>query len=182
MESLQDLVDLAVRKCGGQSELAREIKRRFGVVVRPQNIEWLRQRTRKPAQRSSLTPYIATIAGVDPAWAPKPNLKGVASRTKEPLRVARTVAVKIKETGKVVKVELTTEVLRVAKALMDMDADDRLEVVAKVEALEIQRRALKGRHRGPDRELDHMARPDTPEGKELRRSATKKKGVSRHSQ
>jgi hypothetical protein len=97
---------------------------------------------------------------------------------KEPITASRAVLVKIKDTGERRTVELTTEALKIAKAFMEMDIDDRREVMQKVHTLEIKRKALKGRG-VPDGELGHLARTDTPEGKAL--AAAAKKRVSRHS-
>ena len=160
--TLQELVALAVDKCGGQSELARTIARRFGVRATQQQIEYLLRVRGKPARRSSLTPYIAKIAGQSPTWAPS-AAEGKRDRKADaaPLHKAKLVAVKIKGTGRVETVELTTEALQLAKLFMDLDADDRREVLAKAGALDARRRSVKG-PRVPDEKLRHLAAPGTP--------------------
>src|SRR5262249_50099664 len=69
--TLQDVVSLAIAKAGGQSALAREITRRYGVKVSPQAIQYLARKSgAKRAASTSVLPYLLDIAGVSPTWAP----------------------------------------------------------------------------------------------------------------
>jgi hypothetical protein len=118
---------------------------------------------------------------MDPTWTPAQSPARSGKAKPDALTPVKKIKVKIRETGRMVDVEITTEALRVAKLFMDLDVDDRKEVVAKVEALEIKRKALRGRDKVPDEQLHHLARTDTEEGRALAAKGAPKKRISKHS-
>lgn len=135
--SLQQIVDRAVAKAGGQKRLAQLIAARFGVPVTQQTIAYLQSRgraDRRPATRSVLTPFICAIAGLSPTYVPKPvgnkrSSNKVRDEAKEPLRVARMITVQIIGNGKATRMEFTREALKLAKWFMDLDVTDRADIL-----------------------------------------------------
>jgi hypothetical protein len=73
MASFPKRMQEAVRRCGGQSELARKLGEVYGVKIKPQTIQYLQsetpsKKTGKVAQGSRLTPQIAALAGLSAEW------------------------------------------------------------------------------------------------------------------
>ena len=82
------------------------------------------------------------------------------------------VRVKIKETGEIEAVELTTEAIRVAKAFMDMDVSERKKILSQVRSVEVKRALGADPVSEAGGRLDNLAAPGTPTA--LRRDARKK--------
>lgn len=153
---------LAIKRCGGQSELARLIKRRYGTEVSPQRIQYLANATAaKPAKGSRITAQIASVAGLRPEWlasgtGPRDEIAPAAFGRSgiDPLRAAKLIDVKVVGTKRRIKMELTQEAIEVAKAFMDLPARERMRFqrAILVAALPHQRDV-------PDEELQHLAAP-----------------------
>lgn len=185
-------VRFIVERVGGASEMSRKVNALYpkGPKISQQLIEYLASgrpgKKGKPAQGSRNTAKLAAAGGVYADWlesetGPRdlPNRKlalAVPPQTPkgDPLTLARIVAVKIKETGKVQKVELTTEALKLAKLFMKLDDEDRLAVAQKATALRLAATAHKAPAKGlADHDLDHLAAPGTPAAK---RAMARKRG------
>jgi hypothetical protein len=68
--------------------------------------------------------------------------------------VAKIVSVRVKETGRVIRMELTTDAVFVAKAFMDLPKNKRDEFRRKIEI-----EAMPYMSRVPDEQLAHLAAP-----------------------
>lgn len=161
METFQKRMQFAIKRCGGQTELAREIYRRYGKNVSPQRIQYLASETvAKPAKGSRITPEIAAVAGLRAEWLAlgigrrdEPN-KDVDPDQPRRLKPAQVVDVKVKGSERRIKMELTQDAIDVAKAFMDLPARERLRFqrAIMVAALPYSRDV-------PDEQLSHLAAP-----------------------
>lgn len=162
MDTFQKRMQFAIKRCGGQSELAREIHRRYGRKVSPQRIQYLASETvAKPAKGSRITPEIAAVAGLRAEWLAlgigkrdESSSKGVDVDQRRHLEPARIVDVRVKGTERRLKMELTQDAIDVAKAFMDLPARDRVRFqrAIMVAALPYSRDV-------PDERLQHLAAP-----------------------
>lgn len=155
-ETFQEWIRRAIEKAGGQSELARALRRRFPTLrVTPQAIQHLAvpKKGKKPAQASRLTPYIAEVVGL-PVY-------GIASPTngthqpEGPRYLASPVNKNTLERAQEVDgVEFTKDALLVAKAFMDLPRNMRDEFKRKIETA-----ALEHSSAVADENLTHLAAP-----------------------
>lgn len=160
VNTFQDRMRVAIERAGGQSELARKIQERYGLKISPQRIQWLASPTvAKPAKGSRITPQIAGVAGLRAEWLA--SGKGLRDEPEPPKsrgsangahKQAAVVSIRVKETGEVVKMELTKQALEVAKAFMDLSkgARDKFH-----RAIEVER--IKHLEEVPDEKLAHLS-------------------------
>jgi hypothetical protein len=125
----------AIRRAGGQSRLAREIELRYKIKTTQQRLQYLASETRrKPAKGSRITPQIAGVAGLRAEWlatgiGPReetPTRPRASADRRDKLEAAAVVDVKIKDTTRILRMELTQDAIDVAKAFMDLPARERM--------------------------------------------------------
>jgi hypothetical protein len=142
METFQDRMRYAISRCGSQSELARKIQERYGIKVSPQTIQHLQSKSLdKPAASSGLTPQIAAIAGLRAEWLASgkgPKEEPVSTPRVGALEIAEVVPVVITETGETIKMELTKAAIEVAKAFMDLPANERARFLRQIKVAALQ--------------------------------------------
>lgn len=140
----QDRLEEAIKRAGGQSELARKLTRYTGNTVSPQAIQYLADRNRrKPARGSRLTPAIAAVTGMRAEYLSDGKLPRDADAPAPPA---------LETTMEVEGVELTKQALNVAKAFMDLPRNRRDEYQRAIEA-----EALGHSSVVPDSKLRHLA-------------------------
>lgn len=158
--SFQDRLGEAIRRAGGQSELARMVTKFTGKPVSPQAIQYLADRKRKkPARGSRLVAAIAAVTGLRAEWLS--DGKG-PRESKDPVPQTKTGS--LETTMEVDGVELTKQALQVARALMKLPENRRDDYQQ-----EIETEALKYSSRIRDAQLEHLA---APSGKKKRVAGT----------
>lgn len=153
MGAYQDRLEVAVKRAGGQAQLAKLVNDRFGLKISQQTINYLLNRKRvKPAVASKYTPQIAAVSGLNAQWlASGRGLRDAVSEVAEgvaPVRAAPT----IETTTEVDGVELTRAAIEVAKAWMDLPRNERDEFKRKIETAALRHSAAI-----PDNELEHLS-------------------------
>lgn len=142
METFQDRMQYVIKLCGDQSKLARKIRERYGLKVTAQTIQHLQSKSRKkPAAASGLTPQIAAITGVRAEWLATgkgPREEPVSAWKNAGIEVAEVVPVEITETGETIKMELTKAAIEVAKAFMDLPANERARFLRTIKVAALQ--------------------------------------------